>query len=492
MSSKESVFNREWGLVIDGEAECGKSRNTISVKNPATGNTVANAPAGTESDIDRAVSAARSSVEEWRQYDPNERRELLQEISNRIEAHSDELTAIETIENGKPENQAANDVRVAAQRFRFFAGGVDKFYGDNVAHSSKQVRTKTYEPYGVVGVIIPWNWPAMHTADFLAAPLAAGNAVVLKPAPETPFTSLRMGELIADILPDGVVNVVSGATEPGAALVDHSAVDKIAFTGNDTTGEKVLSSAAANITPTMLELGGKNPAIVFPDADLDSALETILANAYYNSGQACTNPERLLLHESIYDEFLERFADRVANLTVGDPMAADTQIGPLASRTQVERVTEYFKIAQNEGAREVARAELPQETELADGNWVAPRVFADVDSEMRIAQEEVFGPFVGVIPFATEVEAIEIANDVEYGLSAAVFTQDIDRGHRVSDKLRAGIVGINHPSLTWQGLPFGGVKRSGMGRKNDFPEAMREFSQPKSIELDLTDTTLSL
>jgi acyl-CoA reductase-like NAD-dependent aldehyde dehydrogenase len=344
----------------------------------------------------------------------------------------------------------------------------------------------------VVGVIIPWNWPAMHTGDFLAAPLAAGNTVVLKPAPETPLTSLRMGEIIADVLPDGVVNIVSGATAPGAALVGHPDIDKIAFTGNDTTGEQILESAAANITPAMLELGGKNPAIVFPDADLDAALETVLANAYFNSGQACTNPERLLLHDSIYDEFLARFAEKVAALNVGDPFDAATQIGPLASKEQVERMTDYVDLARAEGAEVVAQAELPADSDLADGNWARPTLIAGVTPDMRVAQEEVFGPFVGVMSFADENEAIDIANGVEYGLSTAVFTSDIDRAHRVADALRAGVIGINHPSLTWQGLPFGGFKRSGMGRKNDFPEAMREFSEPKSIELDLSEETLSL
>ncbi|MFB6142765.1 MAG: aldehyde dehydrogenase [Halorientalis sp.] len=492
MSPHGSVVDRDWGLVVDGEVETEPCSETITVRNPATGERITEAPAATSGDVDRAVRAARATAEEWRRLPTTERADLLRGVASRIESHTEELTDIETLENGKPRGQAANDVRVAAQRFRFFAGGVDKFYGDNVAFDREQVRTKTYEPYGVVGVIIPWNWPAMHTGDFLAAPLAAGNTVVLKPAPETPLTSLRMAELLAEVLPDGVVNVVSGGPEAGEALVGHPDVDKVAFTGSDATGEKVLKTAAANITPAMLELGGKNPAIVFPDADLDAALETVVANAYFNSGQACTNPERLLLHESIHDEFLTRFGERVADLQVGDPTAEGTQIGPLASRAQLERVTEYVELAREEGAREIASADLPTDPDLADGNWVAPTVFGDVTPDMRVAQEEVFGPFVGAIPFSDETDAIEIANDVEYGLSAAVFTKDIDRAHRVADALRAGIVGINHPSLTWQGLPFGGVKRSGMGRKNDFPEAMREFSQPKSIELDLTGDTLSL
>lgn len=486
------MLNRDWGLFVGGDFHRPRDSEHIDVQNPATGSTLATVPAGTSDDVDDAVAAAGAAFETWQQQPPDEYRQLLTTIAERIEDIADELAMLETLENGKPLDQSTNEVHVAADRFRFFAGGIDKFYGDSVAHTDERIRTKTVEPYGVVGVIIPWNWPVMHTADFLSASLAAGNTVVLKPSPQTPLCALRMAELIADVLPAGVVNVVPGGIGPGEALTSHPNVDKLAFTGSDENGAKVLESAAQHITPTMLELGGKNPAIVFPDAELGEAVSTVLASAFYNSGQACTNPERLLLHEDIYDEFLEQFVDRVEKLVVGDGRDDETQIGPLASTAQVEKMESYVDLAQDEGATIAAQAETPAEPALTDGYWASPTVVTDVDPDMRIAQEEVFGPFVGVMSFSDEQEAIDIANDVDYGLSAAVFTTDINRGHRVASELEVGVVGINHPSFTWQGLPFGGQKRSGIGRKNDFQETMREFMQPKSIELDMRDGGISL
>lgn len=486
------LVERDWGLFVDGEFRRERAGDRITVENPATGEALTTVPRCTDEDVDDAVSAAVGAAEGWERRPVDEYAQLLGELADRIDEITDELALLETLENGKPLNQATNEVRVAADRFRFFAGGVDKFSGDSVSHTRERVRTKTYEPYGVVGVIIPWNWPVMHTADFLAASLATGNTVVLKPSPQTPLTALRMADLMADVLPDGVVNVVPGGVEPGEAITSHPEVDKIAFTGSDQNGAEVLVNAAEHITSTMLELGGKNPAIVFPDADMEKALSTVLATAYYNSGQACTNPERLLLHEDIHDQFLDRFAARVENLVVGDGRAEDTQVGPLASTAQVEKMESYVELVNEEGARIVARAETPTDPDLSGGNWASPVVAADVRPDMQIAQEEVFGPFVAVIEFGDEREAVEIANDVDYGLSASVFTSDIDRGHRLAADLDVGVVGINHPSFTWQGLPFGGQKRSGIGRKNDFEETMREFTQPKSIELDMRDTTLSL
>lgn len=487
-----SVAQRDWGHFIDGEFVAGSSGERLDVRNPATRGVLTDVPDGTESDLDHAVEAATEGFEEWRGYDAEDRADVLYDVADRIAEHEDELTVLETLENGKPLEQARNDVVNAISRFRFFAGGVDKYYSDMVAHDREKVRLKVYEPHGVVGIIIPWNWPAMHTGDFVSVTLAAGNAAVLKPSPYTPLSSLRIAELIGDVLPDGVLNVVTGGVEPGAALSAHGDVDMLAFTGSDANGEKVLESAAKNITPTMLELGGKNPVIVFPDADIDDAVSTTVVNAFYNSGQACANPERLLLHEDIYDEFLDGFTSQVDALTLGDGHDDATEVGPLANEAQVEKFAQYLELAEEEGAELVARAELPDDPELADGYWGAPSVFEGVEPDMRVAREEVFGPFVGVMPFSTEEEAMQLANDVDYGLTAAIWTQDVDRAHRTASDIEAGVVGVNHPSLTWQGMPFGGYKRSGMGRKNDFTEAMHEFMQVKGIKLNLTENQLSL
>lgn len=491
-TTSTTSIDREWGVFIDGESRRTTGGDRIEVTNPATGERLTDVAAGTAADIDDALAAARDAFEEWRWTDPERRATLLYRVADAIEEHEDELTTLECLENGKPMWQARNDVQVAARRFRFFAGGADKFYGSNVSHTPEQVRTKVYEPYGVVGIIVPWNWPAMHTGDFLAVSLATGNATVMKPAPNTPTTSLRMAELADEILPDGLVNVVPGGVEPGAALSGHEDVDIVAFTGSDANGAKVMESAAKNITPVMAELGGKNPAIVFPDADLEKSAQTAVANSFFNSGQACTNPERLLLHEDVYDEFLGLVTEQVEDFVLGDGREEDTEIGPQATPEQVQKFQKYLDVAVEEGATIHAQASLPDDPGLSDGYFAPPTVLTDVEPDMRIAQEEVFGPLVGVQSFTSEEEAVEVANDVQYGLSAAIYTQDLERAHRVASRIEAGIVGINHPSLTWQGLPFGGYKRSGVGRKNDFEEAMHEFVQAKSIEIDMSDEALSL
>jgi aldehyde dehydrogenase (NAD+) len=487
-----STVDREWNVFVGGEFRSATGGDRMEVTNPATGERLSDVAAGTADDVDVAIDAARDAFEEWRWTDPERRATLLHQVADALEEHEDELTRLECLENGKPMWQARRDVVTAARRFRYFAGGADKLYGSNVSHTPEQVRTKVYEPYGVVGIVIPWNWPAMHTGDFLAVSLAAGNATVLKPSPSTPMTSLRMAELADEILPDGLVNVVPGGVEPGAALTGHEDIDIVAFTGSDANGVQVLESAAQNITPVMAELGGKNPAIVFPDVDPAETAQAVVANSYFNSGQACTNPERLLIHEDIYDEVLSRVTTLVENFVLGDGRVESTQIGPQATPEQAEKFEEYLDIAVEEGATIHAQADLPADSALSDGHFAPPTVLTDVEPGMRIAQEEVFGPVVGVMSFSDEEEVIAVANDVKYGLSAALYTDDLNRAHRVASCIEAGIVGINHPSFALQGLPFGGYKRSGIGRKNDFEEAMHDFVQSKSIEIDMTDEDLSL
>ncbi|MGQ4554296.1 aldehyde dehydrogenase family protein [Halobellus sp. GM3] len=491
-TGSDATIDREWGLFVDGEFRPASDGALLEVRNPATGDRLTEVAAGTAEDVDAAVETARDAFKEWKWTDPERRGDLLREVGDVIEAHEDELTRIESLENGKPMWQARRDVELAARRFRYFAGAADKLYGSAVSHTPEEVRTMVYEPYGVAGLIIPWNWPAMHTGDFMSVALAAGNSVVLKPSPSTPVTSLRMAELADEILPDGLINVIPGGVEPGSALSSHENVDIVAFTGSDANGVKVLESAAQNITPVMAELGGKNPTIVFPDADLETAAQTAVSNSFFNSGQACTNPERLLIHEDVYDEFLERVSAQVADFVLGSGLDDETQIGPQATPQQAQKFAEYLDIAVDEGATIHTQASLPDDPELEGGNFVRPTVLTDVDPEMRIAQEEVFGPLVGVMSFADEAEAIEIANGVKYGLSAAIYTQDLERAHRVASRIEAGIIGVNHPSFALQGLPFGGYKRSGIGRKNDFEEAMHDFVQSKSIEIDLTEGGMSL
>lgn len=484
-------FDRDWQMYIGGSFV--DTADSLDVENPATGEVVAQAPAGGEDDVDAAVEAARDAFEDWQWTDPKERASMLREIADRIDEHHDELVELETVENGKPLYQSENDVNAAAGTFRYYAGGADKFYGDTVSYDREEMRQTVYEPYGVVGVVIPWNWPPMHTADFASVALATGNTVVLKPAPDTPLSSIRIAELAEDVLPDGVFNVVTGGIEPGVALTSHDDVDMLAFTGSDANGEKVLESAAQHITPSMMELGGKNPAVVFPDADLEKAVSGVVRNAFYNSGQACSGSERLLLHEDVVEEFKARLAPEVESLVVGDGRDEETQVGPMVNDAQEEKVTGALEDAIESGDVSVlAQADTPDDPDLAGGYWAPPTVLEGAEQGIDITEEEVFGPVLTIITFSDEAEAVELANDVDYGLTAAVWTGDHARATRLAREIKAGVVAINNPSRGGLGVPFGGYKRSGIGRKKDFTNTMREFTQAKTIRADLTDDTFSL
>jgi len=481
----------EWQMLINGEHVEAADGDRLDVLNPATGEVFDTAPAGTADDMDAAVAAARDAFDAWRNVKPERRGGYLFELADRLEDIHDELVELETRENGKPLFQSENDVTNAERITRYYAGAADKIRGDTVLDTDEEVLKTVYEPMGVVGIVIPWNWPPIHTAEFAFVAVATGNTVVMKPAPETPLSSLRIAEVAADVLPDGVFNVVSGGVEPGARLTEHPDVNKLAFTGNDATGVKVLEAAARNITPAMMELGGKNPAIVFPDANMEKAVTGLTYNAFYNSGQACTNPERLLLHRDIYDEFLDEYTSHVEDIIVGDGADKRTEVGPLASAQQEETVRAAIDSATEQGAEIIEQADPPDNPELEDGFFVPPTVFDNVTPDMDVACDEVFGPVVAPIPFEDEAHAIELANDTEYGLAASVWSQDMNRAHRVTNNIEAGILCVNHPTRSRQGLPFGGYKRSGIGRKKGLDETMREYLEVKSVQIDLTDDTFS-
>lgn len=486
----EFDFDRDWKLYIDGDYRDSADGGALAVEDPATGETFATAPAGTVDDVNDAVAAAARTTEAWGWTAPAERAAVLFEIADRIEEHHDELVALETAENGKPLDQSAKDVSSAAETFRFYAGGADKFFSDTIDYTPEKVRQKVVEPYGVVGIVLPWNWPPMHTADFASVALAAGNTVVLKPSSDTPLSSLRIAELADGVLPDGVFNVVSGGV--GAALTGHEDVDMIAFTGNNETGEKVLQAASNNITPAMMELGGKNPAIVFDDAETEKTVSGVVASTFYNSGQACSDAERILIQENVYDEFRDELAEAVESLVVADGRDPSAQIGPMENEEQVEKFDTYLEGALEDGAEVVAQADVPDDPALAGGHWVPPTLLDNVEPDFEVACEEVFGPLAVLLPFADEDEAVAIANDVDFGLSATVWTQDVSRAHRVSARVKAGLVAINTTGGGGTGLAFGGYNRSGIGRKKDFSETMRDFTQVKSIEIDVTDELHSL
>ncbi len=454
----------------------------FEVKNPATGDVIAVIQGGGAAEVDGAVKAAHRAFEtNWRWRSPQERGAILMRCGDVLEAHADELAKLVSRENGKPVIDARQfDISFLIGSFRFFGGLIDKlpneFYDKGTIYASVVL-----EPYGVVGGIIPFNWPPIHTGAKVAPALAVGNTVVLKPGEQAPLTIMRIVELLEEILPDDVVHAVPGmGPVTGQALASHPLVHKISFTGSTRAGFAVAKTAADNLTPVLLELGGKNAFIVFADADLDRAVRDALEGAFYNKGEACTAASRILVERSIHDAFVERLAAGVRKLKVGDGADPTTHVGPVITKVQQQKVLEYIRIGRDEGATIVAEASLPTDPRLANGFYVAPTLFTGVTRDMRIAREEIFGPVVAVTSFETEQEAIAITNESEYGLVAGVYTRDMERGFRLSRTIDAGIVFLNNFHRLFLGTPFGGVKHSGHGREHSI-ETLHEFGRSKCI-----------
>ncbi|MEV8376395.1 aldehyde dehydrogenase family protein [Kribbella sp. NPDC056861] len=454
----------------------------FDVHDPATGHVLATVQGGGTSEVDAAVRAAQEGFVAWSNRPPAERGRLLSEVARQIRAHADELAELESRENGKPRSQArAFDLESCIAIFELFGSLCHELPGA-VRDTGYALDVTTLQPFGVIGAIIPFNWPPIHTAGKTAPALAAGNAVVLKPPEQAPLTVLRLAEIIQSVLPDDVVHVVPGKGPVGAALAGHPLVRKISFTGAPATGTAVAKTAAENLTPTLMELGGKNPLIVFDDADIDDAVAAALEGGYFNQGEACTAASRLLVHRSVHDEVVERLSRAVAGLRVGRGVDPATHLGPLVTAAQQRRVLDYLEIGRGEGAVVAAQAALPVDPELAGGFYVAPTLLTAVTPDMRVAREEIFGPVVCVIPFDEEAEAVAIANNTDFGLVAGVFTADSSRALRVSRAVEAGIVFVNNYNRAVIGTPFGGTKHSGYGREHA-AETLREFGYSKTVRL---------
>jgi acyl-CoA reductase-like NAD-dependent aldehyde dehydrogenase len=469
------------GTFADGAWVDGTGAGTFAVVEPATGAELARVEISDAAAVDVAVSGAKRRFDEdWRWRSPRERAGLMREVAAHIRKHVDELGELEAREVGKPRRDAQRfDVSFAHAGFDYFAGLADTLHGEILDQGAIEARV-VYEPYGVVAAILPFNWPPIHFTKKCAPALAAGNTVVIKPGEQAPLSVLRLVEIANEVLPPGVINAVSGI-EAGAALAGHPGVSRITFTGATATGRKVLETAAQNLTYATMELGGKNALLVLADADLDVALDVALEGMYYNQGEACTSTARILVHDSIHDEFLERFARATEALTVGDPLDAATDIGPMVDSRQRDRVLEYLQVGLDEGARQVAQGTLPDDERLRDGFWVAPTVLADVTPQMRVAREEIFGPIACVTRFSEEEEALRIANDSEYGLTAAICTTDEARAYRLALRLEAGMIFVNnYMRRAFLGSPFGGMKGSGFGRENA-AETLYEFVRSKNI-----------
>lgn len=476
----QSEQKERYRLFIGGEYVPASGDEFFETTDPASGTRLAAVAEGTAADVDRAVEVAREAFEDWRDVPPDERGRTLQRVAERIRDREDELTELECRDQGKPISQARGDVETAARYFEYYAGAADKLEGKSVPLGSDAVDFTERVPYGVSGQITPWNFPFSLAARGVAPALAAGNTVVVKPAPTTPLSTLELADLCRDVgVPDGAINVVTGGAEPGAALSSHEDVDVLTFTGSVPTGRAVMESAAETITPVTLELGGKNPAIVLPDADIEQAVFWVTNGILYNAGQVCSAADRALVHESVYDEFVERIVDSFESYDVG-PGIEDPDMGPLNHEEHFEEVLEYIDVGKSEGAT----LETGGRALDGPGHFVAPTVFSDAENDMRIAQEEIFGPVLSVIPFSDEGEAIELANDVEYGLTGGVFSSDVTRALTVARSIDAGSVSVNE----WFGggieTPFGGVKNSGIGREKGL-EGLDSYLQTRNISVNL-------
>lgn len=454
----------------------------FTVDNPATGATLAVVQGAGDKEVDQAVQTAYDAHFSWKARTARERGSWLRKIAQAVREHADEIAALECSDNGKPLTQARNmDVNAAIGIFEFFASLCDSMPGQ-VNDGGSLLDITVLEPYGVIGAIVPFNWPPIHTASKLAPALAVGNAVVIKPPEQAPLSAMRMVEIIQSVLPDDVVHIIPGTGSIGSQLAGHPLVGKISFTGSPATGVSVIKTAADNLTPTLMELGGKDPFIIFEDADLDLALPWAIEGGLFNQGEACTSASRVLVHADIYDDVARRYGNAVKRLRVGNGVDPGTHIGPMVSAAQRKRVLDYIDIGVKEGATIAAQAPLPDDPELSGGFYVAPTLFTGVRPDMRIAQEEIFGPVISMIPFRDEDEAVRIANGTDFGLVAAVFTPDAERALRVSRALHTGFVFVNNYNRNFTGAPFGGVGASGFGRETA-AETLREYGYSKNIRL---------
>jgi phenylacetaldehyde dehydrogenase len=486
-TADSATFYREPLQLIDGEWCQAQSGERLDVLDPGTGRRIGTIPASGKADIDRAVAAARRTVDnpKWLDLAPADRAAILWRVSDLIEANKAELQFLDTIDNGMPLYLADYIVKVGVDAFRYYAGWATKIHGmtSDISAGGNEMHCYTMrEPVGVAGLIVPWNGPFAFACFKLATALAAGCSCVLKPAEETSLSALRLGEILIEAgLPDGVVNIVTGLGETaGAALTNHPDVDKIGFTGSTEVGRMLVNAASGNLKKLSLELGGKSPVILFDDADLDKAAPGVAMGVFFNSGQICTAGSRVYVQRGVYDEMVERVAAVAQSLKVGNGFDPATQIGPLVSARQLQRVTGLIAAGREQGSSVVTGG-----VQIGDaGYFVAPTVLANSPASSRVMTEEIFGPVINLVPFDDFEEAIAHANATEYGLASAVWTRDISKAHRVARRIRAGTVWINCQQVGDLSMPYGGYKQSGWGREFGW-EGIEAFLQTKSVFVQL-------
>ncbi|MBI2930267.1 MAG: aldehyde dehydrogenase family protein [Planctomycetes bacterium] len=474
-------------LFIGGQWVEPATGRSFSVVNPATEEAIVEVAEGGAQDVDAAVQAARKAFDEgkWASLGPGERARLMGKAADLLESKLDEFVHLETANCGKTLAESRIELTLAAEVLRYFAGWATKHSGETIPSRPQALLYTMREPVGVVGAITPWNFPLLLAMWKVAPALATGNTIVHKPATLTPLTALKFAEVVqAAGFPEGVFNVVPGpGATVGEAILAHPGVDKVAFTGDSATGKRVMRACADTLKKVSLELGGKSPNIVFADADLDAAARGALNAIFYNKGEVCAAGSRLFVEEAVKEDLLGRLVDRAKKTVVGDPLDKGTRMGPVISKTQLEKVLSYVEAGKKEGARLSTGGDRP--SHLSKGYFMNPTIFADVKNSMKIAREEIFGPVLSVLSFKDVGDAVAQANDTMYGLAAAVWTKDVKKAHRVARAIKAGTVWVNAYNLYDAALPFGGTKQSGFGRELG-RDALDPYTQTKSVWIDLS------
>ncbi|MDK9850662.1 aldehyde dehydrogenase family protein [Staphylococcus equorum] len=484
----KNYLDENYGLFINGEFVKGHSDETLEVKNPATGETLSHIAKANEKDVDTAVAAAQEAFESWSLTSKTERANLLRQISNKMMENKEKIATIETLNNGKPIRETSGiDIPYAARHFNYFASVIETHEGSVNDIDKNTMSIIRHEPIGVVGAVVAWNFPMLLASWKIAPAIAAGNTIVIQPSSSTPLSLLEVAKIFQEILPKGVVNVVTGkGSESGNAIFNHEGVNKLSFTGSTNVGYQVAEAGAKRIVPATLELGGKSANIILDDANLDLAVEGIQLGILFNQGEVCSAGSRLLVQEGIYDKLISRLKEAFSNIKIGDPLDEKTQMGSQTSQEQMEKIQSYITYAEQSNAEILTGGKRITNDGLDSGYFLEPTLIAVKDNADKLAQEEIFGPVLTIIKVKDDEEAIKIANDSEYGLAGGVFSQDITRALNIAKAVKTGRIWINTYNQVPEGAPFGGYKKSGIGRET-YKEALSNYQQVKNIFIDTSN-----